>query len=537
VVAIAGLLLGAAITERDLAERRRRRDYAQLELSEEGLRLALEAGRMGVWDWDLRSGHLRWSDNLVAIHGLPRGGFTGTFDAFRELVHPEDRAAVDAAIARAIEERSGLDVEFRSRAADGSIRWMAGKGRVLTDPGGSAVRMLGVGMDVTERKRLEDELRQRAQQLAAADRRKDEFLAMLAHELRNPLAPMCNALELLQRRSGDTGVVEHARDLMERQVRHMVRLIDDLLDVSRITSGKVTLRKELVDLDSIVASAVETTRPLFESRRHVLAVSLPPEGVWLEADPTRLAEVVANLLDNAAKYMGEGGRVWLTAQRRGDELVLEVRDTGRGMSADVLAHAFDLFTQGERTLDRAESGLGIGLTVVRSLVELHGGQVRAESEGPGRGSVFTVTLPAPRVVDPPRVVTPRREGGARLPTLGGRRVLVVDDNLDTAESSSLLLEIEGYDVRVAHNGPKAIEIARVFAPDIVLLDIGLPGMDGYAVARALRAAPELARCRLIAVSGYGQAEDRHRSREAGFDRHLVKPVEADVLREVLAEAS
>ncbi|HYV56899.1 MAG TPA: MASE1 domain-containing protein [Candidatus Nitrosopolaris sp.] len=536
VVAIAGLLLGAAITERDVAESRRRRDYAQLELSEEGLRLALQAGHMGVWDWDIASGRLRWSENLERIHGLAPGGFAGTFDAFRELIHPEDRTAVDAAIARALEERSGLDIEFRSPAPDGSVRWMAGKGRVLSGPGGSAARMLGVGMDVTERKRLEDELRQRAQQLAAADRRKDEFLAMLAHELRNPLAPMCNALELLQRRSGEADVVEHARDLMERQVRHMVRLVDDLLDVSRITSGKITLRKELVDLDSIVASAVETTRPLFAARRHALVVSLPPEGVWLEADPTRLAEVVANLLENSAKYTEHGGRVWLTAQRRGDELVLEVRDTGMGMSSDVLAHAFDLFAQGERTLDRPESGLGIGLTVVRSLVELHGGHVRAESEGPGRGSVFTITLPAPRVVVPPRSVAAPRSDGASLPTLGGRRVLVVDDNVDTAESSSLLLEIEGYDVRIAHTGPKAIEIARVFAPDIVLLDIGLPGMDGYAVARALRAAPELARCRLIAVSGYGQAEDRHRSREAGFDRHLVKPVEADVLREVLAEA-
>ena len=537
VVAIAGLLLGAAITERDLAESRRRRDYAQLELSEAGLRLALDAGRMGVWDWDIASETLRWSENLTPVHGLAPGSIGGSFTAFRELVHPEDRPVVDEAIARAVEERSGLDIEFRARFPDGAVRWMAAKGRVLPEAGGRAVRMMGVGMDITERKRLEDELRERAQQLAAADRRKDEFLAMLAHELRNPLAPMCNALELLQRRPGDTGVVEHARDLMERQVRHMVRLIDDLLDVSRITSGKVTLRKELVDLDSIVASAVETTRPLFESRRHTLAVSLPPEGVWLEADPTRLAEVVANLLDNAAKYMVEGGRVWLTAQRRGDELVLEVRDTGRGMSADVLAHAFDLFTQGERTLDRAESGLGIGLTVVRSLVELHGGHVRAESEGPDRGSVFTVTLPAPRVLDPPRRIATQRSGETRLPALGGRRVLVVDDNLDTAESASLLLEIEGYDVRVAHSGPEAIEIARVFAPDIVLLDIGLPGMDGYAVARILRAAPELTRCRLIAVSGYGQPEDRHRSREAGFDRHLVKPVEADVLREVLAEAS
>ena len=536
VVAVTGLLLGAAITERDVAESRRRRDYAQLELSEEGLRLALEAGRMGVWDWDLTSGALRWSENLEPIHGLAPGSFGGTFAAFRDLVHPEDRTAVDQANARAVENRTGLDIEFRTLAPDGAVRWMAGKGRVLPDAGGRPVRMIGVGMDITERKRLEDELRQRAQQLAAADRRKDEFLAMLAHELRNPLAPMCNALELLQRRSADTAIVEHARDLIQRQVRHMVRLVDDLLDVSRITSGKITLRRERVELETIVTSAVETTRSTFVSRRQDLEISLPPETVWLEADPTRLAEVVANLLDNAAKYTEEGGHVWLTAERTGDELVLEVRDTGIGMSPDVLAHAFDLFSQGDRTLDRAESGLGIGLTVVRSLVERHGGRVRAESEGPGRGSVFTVSLPVPPAADRPRNIPRLRLGGSPLASPGSRRVLVVDDNLDTAESSSLLLEIEGHDVRVAHTGPEAIEIARSFAPDVILLDIALPGMDGYAVARVLRAAPDLAHCRIIAVSGYGQAEDRHRSHEAGFDRHLVKPVEADVLREVLAEA-
>jgi len=537
VVAVAGLLLGAAMAERDVAERRRARDYAQLELNEAGLRLALQAGRMTVWDWDIPSGRLRWSENLETIHGLAPGSFAGTFAAFRELVHPEDRTAVDAAIARAVEQQGELDVEFRTRSPDGTVRWMARKGRVLPDAAGRPVRMIGVGMDITERKRLEDELRQRAVELAAADRRKDEFLAMLAHELRNPLAPMCNALELLHRPSADAALVEHARDLIDRQVRHMVRLIDDLLDVSRITSGKITLRRELVELNTIVTSAVETTRPLFVARRHALAISLPPEAVWLEADPTRLAEVVANLLDNAAKYTAEGGRVSLMAERRGEELVLEVRDTGMGMAPDVLAHAFDLFSQGERTLDRAESGLGIGLTVVRSLVELHGGRVRAESEGPGRGSVFTVSLPVAPAAEQPRGSAPLRGDVLPLAALGSRRVLVVDDNQDTAESASLLLELDGYNVRVAHTGPEAIETACRFAPDVILLDIGLPGMDGYAVARVLRATPDLARCRIIAVSGYGQAEDRHRSREAGFDRHLVKPVEADLLREVLAEAS
>jgi two-component system CheB/CheR fusion protein len=529
VVAVTGLLLGAAIMERNAAERRRAAHLARVRLSEERLRLALDAARMGVWEWDVQSGRVQWSENLEAIHGLAPGAFDGTFAAFRALVHPEDRPRLEAAIQCALDGTAAYDVEFRIVPPDGRVRWMAGKGTVFRDARGRPTRMLGVGMDVTEHKRLEEELRTRAGQLAEADRRKTEFLAVLAHELRNPLAPICNAVELLARRGADRSLVEQACALIERQVRHMVRLVDDLLEVSRITSGKIRLQKQVLDLATVVADAVATSRPLLDARRHTLAVELPAEPLRLEADPVRVTQVLANLLHNAAKFTPEGGRVSLRAERRGAEVVVRVRDTGIGMSPEVLRRAFEPFAQADTSLDRADGGLGIGLTLVRSLVDLHGGAVTAESEGAGRGSVLTVRLPA-------AAAAVEAAPGRRAPVpeaAGARRVLVVDDNVDTAESLAMLLGMDGYDVCTAHSGPAAIDAARRFAPQAVVLDIGLPGMDGYTVARALRADVTFAGCRLIAVSGYGQDEDRRRAREAGFDEHLVKPVEPDALRALL----
>jgi two-component system CheB/CheR fusion protein len=393
--------------------------------------------------------------------------------------------------------------------------------------------MIGVATDVTQRKRLEEELRQGAQNLADADRRKDEFLAMLAHELRNPLAPICNALELLHRRGGESAVVEQARQLMQRQIQQMVRLVDDLLDVSRITSGKIALRKESLELDGVITAAVESTKPIFASRGHELLISLPPDPVRLEADAVRLTQVIANLLNNAAKFTAPNGCVWLSVDRDASEAVIRVRDTGIGMATDVLERAFDLFVQGAPTIDRGEGGLGIGLTLVRTLVGLHGGSVTAESDGPGRGSLFTVRLPALPSAGARADMPADRDPTGAQGDATRRRVLVVDDNVDSAESLTALLGIAGHQVRVAFDGRKAVEIARDFAPDVVLLDIGLPGMDGLAVARALRTDPAVSRSLLIAISGYGQEADRRRTREAGFDHHLVKPVRPDVLRALL----
>jgi PAS domain S-box-containing protein len=372
-------------------------------------------------------------------------------------------------------------------------------------------------------------------ELRAADRRKDEFLAMLAHELRNPLAPIANAIAVLRLPKLESNRLDWARDVIDRQVRHLSRLVDDLLDVSRITRGKVRLRKEPVELRSIIARAVETSKPLIASRRHELTVTLAEEPARLEADPLRLAQVFGNLLNNAAKYTEEGGQIWLTVERQPDEVLVHVRDTGIGISPEMLPRVFDLFTQADKSLDRAQGGLGIGLTLVQRLVELHGGKVEAHSEGLGQGSEFVVRLP----------LTPVRSSSSAAPAAGngaktsttGRRVLIVEDNADAAETLGLLLETMGQQVRVVHDGTAAVEAARSFHPEIVLLDIGLPGMNGYEVARHLREQHDLQQPLLVALTGYGQEEDRARARDAGFDLHMVKPVEPELLKSLLQRPS
>ncbi len=372
--------------------------------------------------------------------------------------------------------------------------------------------------------------RRRAEQLADVDRRKDEFLAMLAHELRNPLAPMRNALHVLSTPGADEQTLRRSIDMMGRQVHTLARLVDDLLDVSRITRGKIHLRKEAVDLGAVLGRAVEMARPLIESNRHALTVALPAEPIRLQADATRLEQVFANLLNNAAKYTERGGRISLAAERSGSEAVVQVRDNGFGIPADLLPHVFELFTQADRTLDRAEGGLGIGLTLVRSLVEMHGGEVHAFSEGSGKGSEFVVHLPVlPRSQGLVETPPPATENG----TSAASRVLVVDDNRDSADSLAVLVRLWGHEARTAHEGLSAVKAARAYRPDSVLLDIGLPGLDGYEVARQLRR--DLGHeVLLVALTGYGQDEDRRKSREAGFDHHLVKPADPNDLRRLLA---
>ncbi|MFP5284676.1 MAG: PAS domain S-box protein [Thermoanaerobaculia bacterium] len=387
----------------------------------------------------------------------------------------------------------------------------------------------GIVRDITERKRLEQELQKRLEELAAADRQKNEFLAMLAHELRNPLAPMRNALHIMKMPGTSEAVVEKARDMMERQLHHMVRLVDDLLDVSRIIRGKIELRRQVLELATAVDRAVETAQPVIDAQGHELSVSLPDEPVWVEADLVRLSQVIANLLTNAAKYTGQAGRIWLSAEREGGQAVVRVRDSGIGIPLELQERVFDLFVQGDRSLARSQGGLGIGLPLVKRLVEMHGGSVQVASGGPDRGSEFTVRLPA---------VTPEALGdqaGARAPRARvtdalRRRVLVVDDNVDAAESIAMILRLSGYDVRCVYDGPSVLPEANAYHPDVVVLDIGLPGMDGYEVARQLRAQPEFQRTPMVAVTGYGQDEDRRRSREAGFDYHLTKPVNPDTLQ-------
>jgi PAS domain S-box-containing protein len=369
-------------------------------------------------------------------------------------------------------------------------------------------------------------------ELKEADRHKDEFLAMLAHELRNPLAPISNALHIMKQRGVEAAVVQQVRDMAERQVQHLARLLDDLLDVSRISRGKIELRCEALDVALVVNRSVEAVRSLYAERHHHLTVALPPEPLQVEGDLTRLEQVLTNLLNNAAKYTDPGGKVWLTAEREGGEAVIRVRDTGIGIAPDMLPRVFDLFIQAERRLDRSQGGVGIGLTLVKRLMELHRGRIEAHSPGLGRGSEFVVRLPAffgPRPGE--KDAASKSADAFALPR---RRVLVVDDNHDAADSLAMLLRLAEQNVRVAYDGSTSLAQAQEFQPELIFLDIGMPGMDGYEVARQLRQLPGLENAVLVAVTGWGQEEDRRRSLEAGFDGHMVKPAEPRNLREFFA---
>jgi signal transduction histidine kinase len=379
---------------------------------------------------------------------------------------------------------------------------------------------------------LEKMVQDRTSELQGALRARDEFMAMLAHELRNPLAPIRNAAQVLKLLTPPDAHLSWARDVIDRQVLQLSRLVDDLLDVSRVTRGRVELQKQEVELAAVLAQAVEISRPLIDQRQHTLHLALPPKPVHLEADPTRLSQVMSNLLNNAAKYMEPGGRISLSAEVHGSEVLLRVRDEGIGIPADMLSRIFDPFIQVERSLDRSEGGLGIGLALVRSLVEMHDGKVEAFSEGPGLGSEFVVRLPVLRVGE--TLEAPVRSEPKMGPSTVGRKILVVDDNQDAAESLEMLLELAGHEVQLAHDGEQALAVFESDRPEVVLLDIGLPKLDGFEVARRLRSNEKNRDILLVALTGYGKEGDRALSREAGFDHHLVKPVEPTTLMTLLA---
>jgi PAS domain S-box-containing protein len=443
---------------------------------------------------------------------------------------PEDQARIVREFFPGVLEKGHDEIEVRFRHfKTGEARWMAYKVLILPDATGRPIAFATVSQDVTERRRLEDNLRSFAADLSAADRRKNEFLAMLAHELRNPLAPISNAARALRLGGGDGEGLRTASEMLERQVGQMARLVDDLLDMSRITRGRIELRKERVELAPIVDQAVEAIGAMYRSMNHELTVTLPSTPVYLDADPTRLAQIVGNLLNNACKFTEKGGRVWLTIEQDGEQAVIRVRDNGIGIAAEHLPGLFEMFAQVDTSLERSRDGLGIGLTLVKTLVEVHGGTVEAQSEGLGRGSEFTVRLPilsdALRPLSPP--------AASKVMPAVRRRILIVDDSEDGAESLAMLLQLGGHETHKAHDGRAAIEAAERLRPDAVLLDIGLPIMNGYEVCSHIRKQPWGKDLLLVALTGWGQEEDRHRSREAGFDAHIVKPVDHDLLMKLL----
>ncbi len=432
--------------------------------------------------------------------------------------------------------RSEIPVKLRRNGAleDRSFTFVY---QPYRDGDGSVEGIMAFGYDVTEQVHA----RQRAEALtrevqaseaaaASASRAKDEFLAMLGHELRNPLAPILTALHLMRLRDGDRHANERA--IIERQAQHLVRLVDDLLDVSRITRAKIELRRRRIEVAEVVARAIEMASPLFEQRRHNLAVDVPARGLVVDADPARLGQVLANLLTNAAKYTAHGGQISIAAREHGGQIAVSVRDTGIGIAPEMLPRVFDMFVQERQALDRAEGGLGLGLTIVRSLVVLHGGSVEVRSEGRNRGAEFIVKLPA---VSADGLVLHDDDAPGGVASAGGVRILIVDDNEDAAELLASTLELTGYRTLVVHDGPAALKVIADFAPDIAMLDIGLPVMDGYELARRLRAEPRWAQLRLVAVTGYGQQSDRQRSQEAGFDAHLVTPIDVARLPAVIDE--
>jgi PAS domain S-box-containing protein len=473
---------------------------------------------------------LEWNQGATAVFGYQAEEMLGQTPSILYPDREPTQLAADLATILAGREHVG---EWLGRRKDGSQVWLDVKTTLMRDDAGEPLGFLGIGKDVTDRKRAEeararaDHEREEALALAeSASRAKDEFLAMLGHELRNPLSPIVSALQLMRLKGEVRPTREH--EIIERQVQHLVRLVDDLLDVTRITRGKVELERAPVELEAAVSKAVEMASPLIEQRRHRLTVSVPPAGLRLDADAGRLAQVISNLLTNAARYTEPGGTIEVAARCEGDEIVLRVIDDGIGIEPELLSQVFDLFVQGRQTLARADGGLGIGLTLVRNLVQLHGGTVAVRSGGRGRGSEFVVRLPALLDASPGAPPPPRR---GRRPGAAGRRIVVVDDNVDAAELMAQVLIAAGHEVRVAHDGPATLGLIERFRPEVALLDLGLPVMDGYELAVRLRRSLGSMAPRLIAVTGYGQEHDHARSREAGFDDHLVKPVDADRLLE------
>ena len=532
---VVGLGLGLVLTTmvstlvaRNLAARQRAADVLHAE--RERFRTMLTSIGDAVVVTDAQGRITLLNPVAQALTGWSAEALGQPLEAVFHIVHETTRKTVENPVSQVI--RLGAIVGLANHtvliAKDGTELAIDDSGAPIRDARGRIVGVVLVFRDITQRRGSE-------RALEDADRRKDEFLAMLAHELRNPLAPIRNAAHTLALLGTGDDRVRWVSGVIERQVGLMTRLVDDLLDVSRITSGKITLQRTTVSVREVLAQSVETARPLAESRGQALEVDVPEDAGWVDGDPARLAQAVGNLLDNAIKYTDDGGRIWLRARVEADEVVIVVEDSGVGVDPELLPHVFDLFIQADRSLERKQGGLGLGLTLVRRLVEMHGGHVEAASAGPGLGSAFTIRLPclAAEVAEPVAAAEP-----AEAATAGpARRILVVDDQQDSTDSLALFLRLRGHEVRTAHDGPSALDEIEHYRPEVVFLDLGLPGMSGYDVARRVRMKTDLGPLRLVALTGYGTDADRQKTRDAGFDVHLAKPVDPRAVDELLAGSS
>ena len=523
-VVAAGKVTGAVLVVSDITGKRLADE--RLRASEERFRSLSACSPVGVFMTDVAG---RWTYANPRLQAL--GGFRaaeGLGDGWLLHVHPQDRDSLATGWAEAARAGRSIEAEFRFQPPAGPERVVYLRSSPMLGDHGRLLGHVGSVEDVTDRRHMEDELRARAERLAEADRRKDEWVAMLAHELRGPLTPVRNAVQIL--RLGDVSgpQLRRACDMIARQVGHLAQIVDDLLDVTRLTRGAIRLRKERLDLGRLIRVAVDDHLPVVQQAGLALDTELPDTPVWVLGDDVRLAQVVNNLLENAVKFTPRGGRVRVRLSADGGSARLVVRDTGAGIDAELLPLLFDVFSQADRSLHRTGGGLGLGLAIVKSLAELHGGTVTAASEGPGQGAEFTVAIPT---VEEPAALSPADGVGPKP----GRhlRVLIVEDNRDAADSLRMLLELLGHETRVSYTGTDGLKAASEWRPDIILSDIGLPGLDGFGVARALRGNPLMARTRLIAITGYGSDDDRRRARESGFDFVLTKPAEPEALLRLL----
>jgi PAS domain S-box-containing protein len=500
-------------------------DITGRKTAELAMEVALEASRTGTFHWDIQDNRLTWDGALDRLFGLRPGEAVRSLDQFIALVHPDDRAEVIRRCGRCRDGGDDFEMEFRVVYPDGSVHWLYDRGRTFLDATGRAKTMTGACVDITTYVRTREALK-------LADRQKDDFLATLAHELRNPLAPLRTGLHFLRKvKDGLPGRADQVLGIMQRQLDHMVHLVDDLLDIARIRQGKILLRQEPLSLHAVLEQALEGVQTLLDAQGHEVVWDGMDPALRVTGDPTRLVQVVGNLLNNAAKYTPRGGRVTIRGGEAAEPgmLLVEVADTGVGIPPNMLEHVFDRFAQVHEHLDQAQGGLGIGLSVVKGLVEMHGGRVAAESAGPGAGSLFRIWLPRADQPVPVEAAPPSTAVAA-----GRHKVLVVDDNRDAAETMAMVLDMGGHEVLVAHDGQSAVEMAKRHDPAVVFLDIGMPGMNGYETAALLRALPGTQPRVLVALTGWGSEADQARSLAAGFDLHLTKPVDLEKVQRVLS---